>query len=72
MGDMRIEKSIKALESKILELEKISRDQKIDLSDELKPLIEKLESLKKENQVTVSAWDRVQLARRPERPTSLD
>ena len=72
MGDMRIEKSIEALESKILELEKISRDQKIDLSDELKPLIEKLESLKKENQVTVSAWDRVQLARRPERPTSLD
>ena len=47
-------------------------EKKIDLSSEIKKLDEKLSKLKKETYVNLSAWQKVQLARHPLRPYTLD
>ncbi len=47
-------------------------EKKIDLSSELKKLDEKLEHLKKDTYVNLTPWQKVQLARHPQRPYTLD
>lgn len=47
-------------------------EKKIDLSSELKKLDDKLEHLKKDTYVNLSPWQKVQLARHPQRPYTLD
>ncbi len=47
-------------------------EKKIDLSSELKKLDDKLESLKKDTYVNLTPWQKVQLARHPQRPYTLD
>lgn len=47
-------------------------EKKIDLSSETKKLEEKLEHLKKDTYVNLSAWQKVQIARHPQRPYTLD
>lgn len=47
-------------------------EKKIDLSSETKKLEEKLECLKKDTYVNLSAWQKVQIARHPQRPYTLD
>lgn len=44
----------------------------IDLSEEIRHLEEKLRRLEKDIYGNMKAWDRVQLARHPKRPTTLD
>ena len=66
------EKPIIELEKKIQELKNYSSGKKIDLAPELKRLEEKLESLRKEIYINLTAWQRVQLARHPQRPYTID
>ncbi len=66
------EKPIIELEKKIQELKNYSSGKKIDLSPELKRLEEKLESLRKEIYSDLTAWQKVQLARHPQRPYTSD
>jgi len=47
-------------------------EKKIDLFSETKKLEEKLECLKKDTYVNLSAWQKVQIARHPQRPYTLD
>jgi acetyl-CoA carboxylase carboxyl transferase subunit alpha len=47
-------------------------DKKIDLSSEVKKLEEKLEHLRKDTYSNLSPWQKVQLARHPQRPYTLD
>ncbi len=47
-------------------------EKKIDLSAEIKKLEDKLEHLKKDTYVNLTAWQKVQLARHPLRPYTLD
>jgi acetyl-CoA carboxylase carboxyl transferase subunit alpha len=72
MNGLDFEKPIVELEKKIQELKKFISDKKIDLSSEVKRLEEKLEHLKKDTYTNLSAWQRVQLARHPNRPYTLD
>ena len=72
MPDIKLQKNIETLEQKIEEFERLSKEQNIDLSQELHLLTVKLEELKKDSLAKLSAWDKVQLARRAERPTALD
>jgi acetyl-CoA carboxylase carboxyl transferase subunit alpha len=72
MAGLDFEKPIVELEKKIQELKSFMADKKIDLSSEIKKLDDKLASLKKETYVNLSAWQRVQLARHPLRPYTLD
>lgn len=72
MAGLDFEKPIVELEKKISELKNFISDKKIDLSSEVKRLEEKLEHLKKDTYSSLSAWQKVQLARHPLRPYTLD
>lgn len=64
------EKPIMDLEDKIQGLRDYSAENGMNLTDELRTLENKLETLQKETFAGLSAWDRVKLARHPERPTT--
>lgn len=72
MAGLDFEKPIVELEKKIHELKKFISDKKIDLSSEVNRLEDKLESLKKDTYTNLTAWQRVQIARHPQRPYTLD
>ena len=72
MNGLDFEKPIIELEKKIQELKRFIVDKKINLSSELKRLEEKLEYLKKDTYGNLTAWQRVQIARHPQRPYTLD
>ena len=72
MAGLDFEKPITELEKKIQELKNFVSDKKIDLSSEVKRLEEKLEHLKKNTYHNLGAWQKVQLARHPHRPYTLD
>jgi len=72
MHGLDFEKPIVELEKKIQELRNFISDKKIDLSSELKRLEDKLEHLKKDTYGNLSPWQRVQIARHPHRPYTLD
>lgn len=64
------EKPIVELESKIEEIRKLTGD--IDVSKELGDLEAKLQELKKNIYQSLTNWQKVQIARHPDRPYSLD
>ncbi len=66
------EKPVIELEKKIQELRSFISEKKIDLSSEVRHLEEKLESLKKDTYGNLTPWQRVQIARHPKRPYTLD
>lgn len=66
------EKPMLELEEKIQGLRAFSKDNGINLDDEIRTLETKLITLQKETFSSLSAWDRVKLARHPERPTTED
>ncbi len=66
------EKPVVELREKIAELKKISGDSEVDLSEEISRLGNRLEQLEKEVYENMTPWDRVQMARHAERPTTLD
>lgn len=66
------EKPILELEKKILDLRTFSAKEDIDVSEEIKSLQIKLNKIKKEIFVNLSASQRVQIARHPKRPYSAD
>lgn len=72
MAGLDFEKPIVELEKKVHDLKSFMSEKKIDLSSEIKKLEEKLEHLKKDTYVNLSAWQKVQLARHPLRPYTLD
>ena len=72
MVGLDFEKPIVELEKKIQELKNFVSDKKIDLTSEVRRLEEKLEHLKKDTYFNLTAWQRVQIARHPQRPYTLD
>jgi len=67
---LEFEKPIIELENKIEELRKYSES--LDLSDEIKTLEDKVNQLRKSVYEGLTRWQKVQLARHPERPYTLD
>ncbi len=72
MAGLDFEKPIVELEKKIQELKTFISEKKIDLSSEVKKLEERLEHLRKDTYNNLSAWQKVQLARHPMRPYTMD
>jgi len=72
MAQLDFEKPIVELEKKIEELKHYIAERKIDLSSEVKKLEDKLEHLRKDTYTKLSAWQKVQIARHPKRPYTLD
>jgi len=66
------EKPILELERKIEELKKFTSSEKIDLSSEIKKLDDKLDRVKREVFENLTPWQRIQIARHPKRPYTLD
>lgn len=72
VGELEFEKPILELREKINELKEITKAADVDLSAEIDKLEKRLEKLEKEIYENLKPWDRVQIARHPERPTTLD
>ncbi|WP_088072874.1 acetyl-CoA carboxylase carboxyltransferase subunit alpha [Gottfriedia luciferensis] len=66
------EKPIIELRKQIEDLEQLSKDNNLDLSSEIKKLQERLLTVEKSIYDNLSPWDRVQIARHKDRPTSLE
>jgi len=69
---LEFEKPIVELESKIRELQNLSDSSNMNVDEELSVLTKKVEETKKAIYDSLTAWQRVQLARHPSRPYSLD
>jgi len=72
MNRLDFEKPIFELEKKIEELKNFGQDKKINLGPELKKLEQKLDKMKQDIYSHLTDWQRVQIARHPSRPYTLD
>ncbi|WP_214843403.1 acetyl-CoA carboxylase carboxyltransferase subunit alpha [Exiguobacterium sp. s150] len=63
---------IKEVNEQLYKLRETAETKGIDLSREIRHLEAKLHRLEKDNYGNMKPWDRVQLARNPKRPTTLD
>ncbi|TKI56829.1 acetyl-CoA carboxylase carboxyl transferase subunit alpha [Brevibacillus antibioticus] len=71
-GELSFEKPLVELQDKIKELRRFTEEKGIDFSDEIQRLEQKSKELAVQIYGNLTPWQRVQLARHPERPTTLD
>ncbi len=69
---LEFEKPIAELEAKLAEWESLSSSSHIDTTEEVNALKAKIDAMKKTIYGTLTPWQRVQLARHPNRPYTLD
>lgn len=69
---MPFEEPLIQLRAKISELKEYTATAEVDLSSEIKSLEDRFSKLEEEIYENMKPWDRVQVARHPERPTTLD
>lgn len=69
---LTFEEPIIKLKEKIEELKDIAKTADVDMSDEIQTLESRLKELESKIYINMEPWDRVQVARHPERPTTLD
>lgn len=72
VAELEFERPIIELKSKINELKEYTKSTEVDLSAEIEKLEERLVKLENDIYGNISPWDRVQIARHPNRPTTLD
>ncbi|TYR82172.1 acetyl-CoA carboxylase carboxyl transferase subunit alpha [Priestia megaterium] len=72
VSELEFERPIIELRSKIAELKEFATSTDVDLSSEIEKLEKRLEKVQKDIYDHLSPWNRVQIARHPERPTTLD
>jgi len=69
---LEFEKPIYELKDKIAELKQMAKESELDLTEDISRLEMRLVNLEQNVYQNLSPWDRVQIARHPERPTALD
>jgi acetyl-CoA carboxylase carboxyl transferase subunit alpha len=72
VGELEFERPIVQLRNKIAELIEFTKTSDLDLTSEIEKLEARLEKLEKDIYDNLKPWDRVQIARYPNRPTTLD
>lgn len=72
VGELEFEKPIVELRKKIADLKEFTQKSDVDLTSEISKLESRLEKLEKDIYNNIKPWDRVQIARHPNRPTTLD
>jgi acetyl-CoA carboxylase carboxyl transferase subunit alpha len=72
MRHLDFEKPIIELERKIIELRSLSKAGPVDLQKEVQKLESKLSEVKKQTYAHLTPWQRVQIARHPQRPYTMD
>lgn len=66
------EKPIRELEEQLQKLTHVSQESNVDLSKEIRSIETKIEQTQRDIYSNLTAWQRIQLARHPQRPYSLD
>ena len=66
------DKTVSTLEEQIRQLRELAQQHQLDVADEIRVLEQKLEAVREETYRNLSAVERVQLARHPKRPFTLD
>ena len=69
---MRYEKELMDIENKIKELEKFAEEKEVDLSKEIEKQKKLYAAKSKEAYSKLNDWDKVSIARHPERPYAMD
>lgn len=69
---LEFEQPIFELEAKLEEMKKLAEGSKVDVSDTIASLTEKIQKLKEDTYGNLTRWQKVQLSRHPERPYTLD
>ncbi|WP_338470484.1 acetyl-CoA carboxylase carboxyl transferase subunit alpha [Niallia sp. XMNu-256] len=72
VGELGFEKPIIELRQKIADLKVFTKESDVDLTSEIEKLESRLGKLEKDIYSNIKPWDRVQIARHPNRPTTLD
>jgi len=72
VAELEFEKPLVELRRKIQELREFMKTADVDLSAEIEKLEARLAKLENEVYTNLTPWDRVQIARHPQRPTTLD
>lgn len=70
--NLPFESPIGELETKMKELEAFSKEQDIDVSYEIQQMKEKIEKTRNDIYANLTAWQKVQVARHPDRPYTMD
>jgi acetyl-CoA carboxylase carboxyl transferase subunit alpha len=71
-NELPFERPLEELKSKIQELRKFGEEKGIDFADEVARLEERYNKLESETYANLTASNKIQLARHPQRPTTLD
>ena len=69
---MKFEEKVQEIEQKLAALIKFSEEKKIDLSSEIEKLTVQRDEVLKETYSNLTSWDKIFVARHPERPYTLD
>ena len=69
---LEFEKPLKILEEQLSNLRQTATDHKVDVSKEIESLVKTIEITKQNLYRDLTAWQRVQLSRHPQRPYALD
>lgn len=69
---LEFEKPLRDLQQRLEALQKASHEQNFDVTEEIAAIEKRLNATEQEIYTGLSAWERVQLARHPKRPYSLD
>ena len=69
---LEFEKPILELQKKIDEMKRFSSENKLDVSEEINALVQKLDTMTRDIYSNLTPWQRIQLARHPDRPYTLD
>lgn len=69
---LEFEQPIVDLEEKLVEMKRLAENSKVDVSEDVKSLEKKIDTLKIETYKNLTRWQKVQLSRHPERPYTLD
>lgn len=72
VGELEFERPIVELRKKITDLREFTKTSDVNLTAEIEKLEARLERLEKDIYDNIKPWDRVQIARHPNRPTTLD
>ncbi|BDG37087.1 acetyl-CoA carboxylase carboxyl transferase subunit alpha [Saccharococcus caldoxylosilyticus] len=72
VAELDFEKPLIELRRKIIELKEFMKTAEVDLSAEIEKLEARLAKLENDIYSNLTPWDRVQIARHPQRPTTLD
>tara|TARA_B100001250_G_scaffold24992_1_gene20721 strand:- start:13401 stop:14354 length:954 start_codon:yes stop_codon:yes gene_type:complete len=72
MEYLEFEKPIEKLITKLNKAEELGKDNKIDVSKTIQDIKEQIDSTRKQIYENLSAWEKVQLSRHPQRPYALD